>query len=45
MIGKPIEVRFDTETRARIEQLAAERHAKLAEVIRDLVKQALEGTP
>lgn len=36
-------MRFDEATRAQLDQLAAERHAKIAEVIRDLVQQALKG--
>jgi hypothetical protein len=44
-IGRVIPVRFDEHTRAQLDQIAADRHMKLAEVIRDLVNQALKEQP
>jgi hypothetical protein len=44
-IGRVIPVRFDEHTRAQLDKLAADRQMKLAEVIRDLVNQALKEQP
>jgi hypothetical protein len=45
VIGPRITIRFDAETRRQLDEIAADRNQKIAEVIRDLVKQALKGQP